>query len=74
MPKLPAIPGKELVRVLEVLGFMCVRQSGSHTIMEHVDGRITTVPIHGKKDLPVGTLKAILRDIDITADEFRNTL
>ncbi len=74
MPKLPAISGKELVRVLEKLGFILVRQSGSHVLMEHDDGRITTVPLHGKKDIPTGTLRAILRDSDISPDILRDTL
>lgn len=74
MPKLPVISGKELVRILEQLGFTSVRQSGSHVIMEHADGRMTVVPVHGKKELPAGTLKAILRDIDVSADELRTIL
>lgn len=74
MPKLPVISGKELVRVLEKLGFTPVRQSGSHVLIEHEDGRITTVAVHGKKEIPVGTLRAILRDIDITPDQLRDVL
>lgn len=74
MPKLPVIAGKELVRVLEKFGFKSVRQSGSHVLMEHDDGRVTTVAVHGKKEIPVGTLRAILRDVDITPDQLRSAL
>lgn len=71
MPKLPVISGKELIRALEKFGFVSVRQSGSHVIMEHADGRVTTVPVHGKKGIPIGTLKAILRDVDVSPDNLR---
>lgn len=52
MPKLPVISGKKLVRALERLGFVQMRQSGSHVVLEHADGRVATIPVHGKKDLP----------------------
>ena len=42
---------------------------GSHRVMKHADGRRTTVPMHGK-DIPKGTLLAILRDIEITKEDF----
>ncbi len=74
MPKFPVVSGKELIRALESLGFTSVRQSGSHVMMEHIDGRITTVPINGKKAIPIGTLKAIIRDIDISTDTLRSAL
>jgi predicted RNA binding protein YcfA (HicA-like mRNA interferase family) len=37
---------REIVRVLEHHGFEPVRQSGSHLILRHADGRRVTVPIH----------------------------
>ena len=74
MPKLPAISGKELARALERSGFVLKRQSGSHLLFEHPDGRITTVPVHSSKDVPKGTLKAILRDIEITNDQLREMM
>ena len=38
--------------------------------MAHDDGRVTTIPIHARKELPIGTLHSILRDIAIDRDEF----
>ena len=70
MPKLrPAKPG-EVTRILEKLGFTCIRQSGSHAVYHHTDGRWTTVPMHKGRDLGKGILKKILRDIKISIDEF----
>lgn len=43
--------------------------SGSHKVLKHTDGRRTTIPVHGK-DIPKGTLLAILRDTEITKEEF----
>lgn len=74
MPKLPSISGKELIRALEQFGFAVKRQTGSHVILEHADGRMTVVPVHGKKDLPPGTLRGILRDIDISPRDLKNLL
>ncbi len=70
MPKLTPAKADEVKRVLEKLGFSCVRQSGSHLIYHHDDGRWTTVPIHKGKDLGKGILRKILKDAKITVDEF----
>lgn len=75
MPKLPVIKDKQLIKVLGILGFFHHRQNGtSHLIMAHNDGRRICVPIHHGKDIPKGTLKAILRDIDISTEEFTKLL
>ena len=65
----PAKPDK-VKQVLEKLGFTCVRQSGSHAVYHHTDGRWTTVPIHKGKDLGKGILRKILRDAKISPGEF----
>jgi len=58
------------VRVLEKLGFALIRQSGSHAVYRHSDGRWTTVSIHKGKDLGNGILGKILKDAGLTVDEF----
>jgi predicted RNA binding protein YcfA (HicA-like mRNA interferase family) len=60
---------QDVIRVLERHGFERVRQSGSHAIFRHADGRRTTVPIHGKRDLGRGLLRKIMRDVDLTVDD-----
>ncbi|MDO8523466.1 MAG: type II toxin-antitoxin system HicA family toxin [bacterium] len=70
MPKLKSIKPRELIRVLHKLGFFEHRQRGtSHLVMKHADGRRTTIPMHSGKDIPIGTLRAILRDIQIKPDK-----
>lgn len=69
--KLPVISGKELIKILELIGFVEIRVKGSHHRLKHPDGRITTVPVHGNTDLSKGLLRKIIReDIVITIEEF----
>ncbi len=70
MPKLRPAKPDEVARILERLGFTCIRQSGSHAVYHHADGRWTTVPIHKGRDLGKGILRKILKDAKITVDEF----
>ena len=70
MTRLPRLKGKEVVRVLERLGFDVVRTRGSHVFLKHPDGRVTTVPVHSGETLGPGLLRAILRDIEMSLEEF----
>lgn len=75
MPKLPMLKANELIRALKKLDFIECRQRGtSHLVMKHTDGRRTTIAVHSNKDIPRGTLGGILRDIDISRDEFLRIL
>jgi predicted RNA binding protein YcfA (HicA-like mRNA interferase family) len=67
--RFPVLSGKDLIAILQRRGFIFSRQSGSHAIMRHPDGRGTTVPVHGKRDLGKGLLRQILRDCNMTADD-----
>ncbi|MBI4216434.1 MAG: type II toxin-antitoxin system HicA family toxin [Chloroflexi bacterium] len=70
MPKLRPAKPDEVTRILERLGFARIRQSGSHAVFHHADGRWTTVPMHRGKDLGKGILGKILRDAKLSAEEF----
>jgi predicted RNA binding protein YcfA (HicA-like mRNA interferase family) len=74
MPRLPVLAGTRVVRALENAGFKVVRIRGSHHVLRHPDGRGTSVPVHGDQDVRVGTLRGILRDCGLTADELLNLL
>ena len=69
MSKLTLISSKDMVKILERLGFNEVRQKGSHKSFRHIDGRTTVVPFHGE-DLGRGLLRKILKDIEISPDEY----
>ena len=70
--KLPSLKSKEVIRVLERLGFQKDRQKGSHLIMfNNFTKRRTTVPVHKGKDIKKSLLKGIIEeDVGITIEEF----
>ena len=70
MTKLSILSARKIIKVLENLGFKIVRQKGSHIQFKHTDGRFTTVPNHPSRDVGVGLLRKILRDIEISPEEF----
>ena len=69
MSKLPVISGKECIKALEQLGFIIVRQRGSHIVLVRENSK-TTVIVPNHKELDRGTLRAIIRQADLTVDEF----
>jgi predicted RNA binding protein YcfA (HicA-like mRNA interferase family) len=73
MAKLPRLTGREMVQFLKQQGFTVVRIRGSHHFLEMHDRR-TSVPVHGSRNLKIGTLRSILRDIDMTPTEFSDLL
>jgi predicted RNA binding protein YcfA (HicA-like mRNA interferase family) len=72
--KLPKITAAEVIKVLEKIGFLISRQSGSHKIYKSMEGKRTTVPYHAGKILHSKILKSILRDINLTIDEFKELM
>ena len=73
MSKLPQASGSDVVSALLKLGFTVRRQHGSHIIMRRDDPFAqTVVPDHRQIDR--GTLRAILRQSGITADELTKML
>lgn len=73
--KFPRVDCQQLIRALKRADFEEHRQRGSHLHMRRAsDNRRVTVPVHKGQTVPIGTLRAILRDADITIDEFRKLL
>jgi predicted RNA binding protein YcfA (HicA-like mRNA interferase family) len=70
MTKPPVLKPKEVVAILEKLGFEEVRQRGSHKQYRHPDGRRTTVPFHAGRDISPILLRQIAKDIGLTVEEF----
>lgn len=70
MTRLPVVDFKSMDRVLRKLGFEAVRQKGSHVFYRHSDGRTTTLPNHPGRDLARPLLREILREIDLSIEEF----
>lgn len=74
MSRLPTVTPRQVVRALKRAGFEEHHQRGSHLYLRHPETRrMTSVPMH-PGDLPRGTLRAILRQVEITPDDFAKLL
>lgn len=74
MSDLPRISGREVVKALKKIGYEQDRQRGSHIGLRktaHPHRRVT-VPDH--REVAKGTLRAIIREVGLTVDEFKNLL
>jgi len=72
----PDVNSKQIIKIVEKMGFVLIRQSGSsHAIYRREsDGRRTTIPIHGKRSLKRKTVKSICKDLGITIKELKDLL
>ena len=68
------LKARDVIRVLRSLGFIDVRQTGSHIFFQHSDGRTTLVPYHGGEDIGRGLLRKMLTEIELTPQEFLKLL
>ncbi len=72
MTKLPRLTGKKVVKALMKMGFEVVRVKGSHHFMRHQNGNTTVVPVHSGETIGPGLMSKILRDCEITPNEFQD--
>ena len=70
MGDVPVLKPREVAGILERLGFVEVRQRGSHRQYRHADGRATTVPFHAGRDVSPTLLRVIARDIGMDVRDF----
>ena len=68
--KLALVDGKTLIKILNKKSFNVKRQKGSHVQLEDNAGRRVTVPIHTGREIGRGLLSKILRDAEISRDEY----
>lgn len=72
--KLPRVRAREIIKVLEKLGFFLSRQSGSHKIYRNPEGKRTTVPYHSGKILHPKILKSIMEDAELEVKRLKELL
>ncbi|MBU1672802.1 MAG: type II toxin-antitoxin system HicA family toxin [Actinobacteria bacterium] len=75
MPNLRRVSGNETIKALEKLGFVQIRQRGSHIVLRKTtsEGSIgCVVPVHS--ELAIGTLRGILRQAGVAVEEFLDVL
>lgn len=70
MSKLPVISGKTAVRVFERIGYRLVRTRGSHFRLYHLDPKKSPLTIPNHRALGRGLLRRLIRDAEITVEEF----
>lgn len=69
MSKLPLVSSRECIRALEKIGFEVERQRGSHIILYRADPYAKVV-VPERRELAKGTLRRIIRDCELTVEEF----
>lgn len=74
MTLLPALTSKELLSALKKAGFEVIRIKGSHHFIQHPDGRSTVVPVHAGETVGPGLFAKILRDCELSREQFKNFL
>ncbi len=74
MPKIGPVPSSKLVKILEKAGFMLVRQKGSHIILMNERRVRIVIPMHTRKDVKAGLVRAIIAEVGLTREEFFDLL
>lgn len=74
MSRLRIIDYRTMDKLLRSLGFVVSRPKGSHVFYRHSDGRTTTVPNHGSRDLGRPLIADILKDIGLTPEQYEKAL
>lgn len=74
MSRLIPISPHKLDKILIKLGFESTRHIGSHKFYQHTDGRYTTVPFHGNREIAPPLLQKILKEIKVSREEYQKFL
>jgi predicted RNA binding protein YcfA (HicA-like mRNA interferase family) len=70
MSRLPRLSAEKLIHIIKRLGFKEVRQSGSHKIFRNEAGKRITVPYHSGQVLHPKLINSVIRDLELTIEEF----
>ena len=71
MATLPSLTARKVVRALKRAGFVEDRQRGSHLVLIHPETKArTVVPVHPGRTIKEPLLRAIIRDANLSVDEF----
>lgn len=74
MTRLPSLTGREVIAAFAKANFEVIRVRGSHHFLLHSDGRRTVVPVHLGETIGPGLLAQILRNSQLTREQFRSLL
>ena len=68
--KLPLLDSQTVIKILQTKGYKKIGQSGSHVQFKDGKGTIITVPVHPGRKIGRGLLRKIIRDLEISREEF----
>jgi predicted RNA binding protein YcfA (HicA-like mRNA interferase family) len=74
MSKLPSISAKDLITILEKYGYEIVRQKGSHIRMKNYKKGCKPITIPNHKEIGIGLIRKIIRNTNLSLEEFKNML
>jgi len=70
-PKLPVVSGRQVVKALQRIGYRVVRQRGSHIrLRDETNPNHFPITVPDHETVKPGLLRKVLRDADLTIDEF----
>ena len=70
MPKIPPLNPRKLIKILEKTGFKIIRQKGSHVIMMNDRKTRIVIPVHPRKNIKPGLIRAMIREAEISREKF----
>ncbi len=73
-PKLPVVSGMDCIKALKKVGYVVVRQKGSHVRLKDKNGLLPPVTVPDHKELRPGLLRKILNDAGLTLEDFTRLL
>jgi predicted RNA binding protein YcfA (HicA-like mRNA interferase family) len=73
LSKLPRVSGRDCIKALQKLGFYQKRRESSHVILRR-DKPFAQIVVPDHQELATGTLRAIIRDADLSVEEFNALL
>ena len=68
--KLPVVEAKTVIKILQLKGYKTIGQNGSHVQFKNEKGTIITVSVHPGRPIGRGLLRKIIRDLEVSRDEF----
>lgn len=68
MGRLSNFSGKEAIKIFEKFGYLTEHQTGSHIILWHEEKPTLSIPNH--RELAPGLLRALIRQAELTVEEF----
>lgn len=68
--RLPLVEAKVVIKILQLKGFKMIGQKGSHVQFKNGGGVIITVPVHSGRNVGRGLLRKIIRDLEVSREEF----